>query len=159
MGFVRTDPIPAGQCRQPRGFDMLKRRVYCAIAQTLMALRNCEKSHDEKPENERKHWADMCDMHEDRIEAIVKANLPHGSGFDSGTKFDFEQSTPDRLIFGADFHHMNDGGYYDGWSIHQVIVTPSLAFGFNIRITGRDRRQIKDYIAETFNHCLMVEID
>ncbi len=139
---------------------MLKRRVYVAIAQCLMALRNCEKAHDNTTtDSEYKHWADMCDMHEDRIAAIVKQQLPHGSGFDSGTKFDFERSTPDRLIFNADFHHMDDNGYYDGWTVHQVIVTPSLSFGFNVRVTGRDRRQIKDYIAETFNHCLSVEIE
>ena len=124
-----------------------------------MALRNCEILHDTRADSERKHWSDMCDMHEDRINTIVKQHLPHGSGFDSGTKFDFERSTPDRLIFGADFHHMSEHGYYDGWSVHQVIVTPSLAFGFNIRITGKDRWQIKDYIADTFNHCLSVEIE
>lgn len=118
------------------------------IASTLQAIRNCEKS-----DNNEWRYRHAC-----KIEDICKNQLPHGSGFDSGTKFDFDASKPDRLVFHADYHHMNDGGYYDGWTEHQVIVTPSLAHGFNLRITGRDRRNIKEYIAETFNYALSVEV-
>ena len=46
------------------------------------------------------------------------------------------------------FHHMNDGGFYDGWTEHSVVVTPSLVYGFDTRITGRDRNDIKNYIGE-----------
>jgi hypothetical protein len=49
---------------------------------------------------------------------------------------------------------MNDNGMYDGWTTHQVIVTPSLAFGFTLKITGRDRNQIKDYLSETYHYAL-----
>lgn len=63
-------------------------------------------------------------------------------------------STPNRIVIDTAFHHMNDGGYYDGWSEHSVIITPSLVWGYEIRVTGRNRNDIKDYIAETFQHAL-----
>lgn len=96
--------------------------------------------------------------HGDAIASLIKQYLPSGSGFDSGTKLDAD-STPERLIFHADFHHMDEHGYYDGWSEHTVIVTPSLQWGFDLRVTGRNRNQIKDYIAETFQFALGVMVE
>lgn len=141
---------------------MRNQTIVESISCTLQAIHNCEISHDKAKESNDEpmcqHWAEWCDRHAEKIESICKNQLPHGSGFDSGTKFDFDASKPDRLVFHADFHHMDDGGYYCGWSEHQVIVTPSLAFGFNIRITGVNRRDIKEYIAETFNYALSCEV-
>jgi hypothetical protein len=54
---------------------------------------------------------------------------------------------------------MNDGGYYDDWTSHDVIVTGSLVSGFNLRVGGRDKRQIKDCIAEMFTHALDADSD
>ncbi|MFA5897874.1 MAG: hypothetical protein WC829_02050 [Hyphomicrobium sp.] len=93
------------------------------------------------------------------IDAIVKAFLPSGSGFDNGTHFVPEKSNPDKLVFSADFHHMNENGYYDGWTHHFVIIRPSLVYGFDLTVTGRNRREIKDYIAETYSDALRREID
>jgi hypothetical protein len=86
------------------------------------------------------------------------ANLPSGSGIDSGVKFDFDASTPEKLVFLFGVHHMNESGMYDGWTDHSLIVTPSLQFGFHIRITGRDRNQVKDYLYETFQYALNEEV-
>ena len=96
--------------------------------------------------------------HKERMEALIQQYLPSGSGFDSGTHLDFDTSTGERLVFRTSFHHMNDSGMYDGWTDHEVIVTPSLVFGFNIRVTGKDKRQIKEYIVETFNEILHKDI-
>ena len=50
---------------------------------------------------------------------------------------------------------MTEHGYYDGWTEHDVIVTPSLRSpGFSLRITGRNRRDIKEYIADAFHDAL-----
>jgi hypothetical protein len=48
---------------------------------------------------------------------------------------------------------MNDGGFYDGWTEHTVVVTPSFR-GINLRISGRDRNQIKEYLYETYDYAL-----
>jgi hypothetical protein len=37
---------------------------------------------------------------------------------------------------------------------HKVIATPSFQGGFNLRITGRNRNDIKEYIAEEFYYLL-----
>lgn len=89
-----------------------------------------------------------------RANEIVKQCLPSGSGFDDGTKIDWKESTPDRLSLIADFHHMSEHGQYDGWTCHRVIVSASLLFEIDIRVTGRDRNEIKEYIAECFHHAL-----
>jgi hypothetical protein len=49
---------------------------------------------------------------------------------------------------------MNEQGSYDGWTEHTVIVTPSLAMGYRLRITGRDRNGIKEYMHDVFNAAL-----
>lgn len=94
----------------------------------------------------------------DRLAKLCRDHLPSGSGIDNGSKLSHE-STPNRLIFSADFHHMNDGGMYDGWTSHSVVITPDLGMRFNVRVTGRDRNGIKDYLADTFAHCMNTDID
>lgn len=144
--------------------------LYAILASALQALHTCNDRAEssrtsfahtgvENIDGNKQHWLNMIDMHADKIESLCKQYLPHGSGFDSGCTMDMEASKPNRLIFSADFHHMNDNGYYDGWSTHQVILTPDLAFGFTMRITGRDRRQIKDYIAGTFHSVLSQQLE
>ena len=84
--------------------------------------------------------------------------MPSGSGFDSGTKFDFDKSTPNKLVFQTSYHHMNQNGYYDGWTEHTITVTPSLQFGFDAVIGGRDRNGWKEYAYEVVNGCLNEEV-
>jgi len=95
--------------------------------------------------------ADARDRWQDKLDAIMKT-APSGSGFDNGTKL--ESISDKRIVFTTSFHHMNEHGYYDGWTDHQVIVTADLRADFDIRVTGRNKRQIKEYIADTFNQWL-----
>lgn len=122
-------------------------QVYQAIASKIDAMRNCNK-------NGNGEW---FEKHHDAILAIVKEYMPSGSGFDCGTAIDvcdLVDANKDQLIFSVYFHHMDESGGYNGWTQHKVIVTPSLAHGYSLRVTGRDRDGIKEYIADTFNHCL-----
>jgi len=59
-------------------------------------------------------------------------------------------STPEHLVFHCSYHHMNENGYYDGWTDHIVHVTPSLIHGFRLRITGTNRNGIKDYLVDIY---------
>lgn len=85
------------------------------------------------------------------IEAIEKQceELPHGSGLDTGVQLDYLASKPDRIVFNTEFHHMNENGYYDGWSKHSLIITPKFG-GYDLRITGKDRNGIKAYLYDLF---------
>lgn len=101
-----------------------------------------------------KGLSDRSYIHEDRIQAIVDNEFPSGSGFDSGTTLDLDKSTPEKLVFHTAFHHMNPVGYYDGWTHHTVTVRPSLAYGFTLSVSGRNRRDIKEYIVQAFHEAL-----
>lgn len=116
------------------------------LASTFQAYLNCK----EKPETH-KDW-EM--EHRARIEDMCKDLLPSGSGIDNGTSFDFHKSTPEKLVLYFDFHHMNENGVYDGWTGHNLTVTASLVSGLNLKISGRNRNDIKDYLYETYDHIL-----
>ena len=94
-------------------------------------------------------------------EYISAEILPSGSGFNGGTRFDIDKSTTDKLVFHTSYHHMSEHGYYTKWTDHTVTVTPSFR-GFNIKVSGRNHNDIKDYISQTFD-CLLndqtVDID
>jgi hypothetical protein len=102
-----------------------QRKVYQIIASSLQAYNNCI-------ENKNTEW---LDRHRETIKRIVENYLPSGSGFDSGTRFDIDESEPNKLIFYTSYHHMNSSGCYDGWSDHTITVTPSLSNGFDLHIT------------------------
>ena len=127
---------------------MTTRPLYRELAALVEARQNCVKSGNTE-------WQDR---HEARMLKLVNRLMPSGSGFDVGTSFDVGASHPDKLVFMTEYHHMYDNGMYDGWTRHEVIVTPSLAHNYNLRITGRDRNGIKDYIAEVFGYALEQEV-
>ncbi len=78
--------------------------------------------------------------------------LPHGSGFDNGVSLDSE-SGPEKLVFEFEFHHMDDHGFYTGWTYHRLVVTPSLEWGFTLELSdGVDN--FNDYISDLFYEVL-----
>lgn len=84
----------------------------------------------------------------------LAAELPSGSGLDNGTGIDVDASRPDKIVLLTAFHHMNEDGMYDGWTEHKITVKPSFVFGLDIAISGRDRNEIKEYLAQAFDHAL-----
>lgn len=122
--------------------------VYVAMARLIGAMDNCDKSGNTL-------W---YSKHEERLEGIVSRYLPSGSGWDSGTSIDIAGSSPNRIILLGGFHHMDENGFYDGWTEHQVIITPDLQFGFNLRITGLNQNDIKDHLYELFDDALRQDI-
>jgi len=120
-------------------------KVYQLISSSFVAMQNCEA----KGNSEGRF------RHHENMVALVKRCLPNGSGFDAGTTLIEKKSRADRLVFGTAYHHRNEGGYYDGWTQHEVVVTPSLLSEINVRVMGRNRSDIKDYIAEVFCHALV----
>jgi len=127
----------------------MQRKLYAVLASLIQARANCIESNNEE-------WRDR---HEDRAQSLVKEYMPSGSGFDSGTHLDWDRSTTDKLIFTTSYHAMNEGGYYDGWTNHAVIVRPSLANGYYLRITGPNPHEFKDYAHEVFSNALDTLID
>lgn len=117
---------------------------YAGVMNALQAHANCKANGNHA----------MADEWDGYIAWIMKNHAPSGSGFDNGTTLDFGASrtkTPERLVFNTSFHHMNDAGMYDGWTEHQVTVRPCFS-GLDIRVTGRNRNEIKEFIGDVFHH-------
>lgn len=119
------------------------RPLYQQISIAICALENCLKK-------DNLDWA----CHWEQRLAEMESRLPSGGGFDSGTKINFDKSTPEKLVFDTAFHHMNENGFYCGWTEHAVTVRPSLQFGFEVKVGGRNKNDIKDYIHEVFSTTL-----
>lgn len=83
--------------------------------------------------------------------------LPSGSGFNSKCQI-LSSSKSNRIVIETSFQHMCEHGY-TGWTKHLVIVTPSLMYGMQIQITGKDKNEIKGYIRETMEIALNTEIN
>jgi hypothetical protein len=126
----------------------MARYLYSELANIIDAYKACIKMGNDE-------WTNK---HGDRMDDLVHKYMPHGSGFDSGTRFSTAESHAEKLVFRTAFHHMNDVGYYDGWTEHVITVTPSFQ-GFNLRISGRNQNDIKDYIHEQFYWALKQEIE
>ena len=107
---------------------------------TAIAARNNWEARDDISRHCAIDWQETIDT--------IMETAPSGSGIDCGTKL-HEDSTGGRLVFVSEFHHMNEGGYYDGWTEHRIIVTPTFS-DFDIRVTGRNRNEIKDYLADVY---------
>ena len=122
----------------------MNRPIFQQIASALIAANNCEASGNTE-------WRTR---HHETIEHLVRDHLPSGSGFDAGSHLVLSNSSDDRLAFSTSFHHMNGDGYYEGWTHHMVIVTPSLASGFDLEVTGEDHNDINDYIGDAFHNAL-----
>jgi hypothetical protein len=54
---------------------------------------------------------------------------------------------------------MHDSGMYDGWTEHTIVLTPSFLGHFDMRISGHNRNEIKDYIADTFRIALGIVVN
>ena len=142
-----------------------KKTLYIALAELMQRQRNLADSFTATSGTEQAdRLLTMKADVEDELTRLVKEHMPSGSGFDAGTTLDTDLSDasvyryPARLSFRTSFHHMDEHGGYDGWTEHFVHVTPDWK-GIDLVVTGRDRNQIKEYIAETFYQVLVQEVE
>lgn len=120
-----------------------------ALVTAITTLKRIKENNPDSPYVQ--HWEDYVEFLEDK--------LPSGSGFDNGTKVEADLVKEDRLIFKTDFHHMDGNGFYTGWTNHTVMVKPLLCLPhFDVRVTGRNKNDIKDYIATVFHSVLSEEV-
>lgn len=133
----------------------MARYLYSELASVVQARLNCSKDlafH----QSQQTATAEWFDKHSERIDQLVRNYMPSGGGFDNGTTLDLDLSHADKLVFCTAYHHMVEG-YYEGWTEHTVTVTPSFNH-FHLRVSGRNRNDIKDYIADTFSCALQTEL-
>jgi hypothetical protein len=97
----------------------------------------------------------------DDLQELVKFWMPSGSGIDCGTQIVIGASNPTKLHFTFDYHHMNQHGFYCGWTSHGLIVCADFD-DFTMQIIGQHRSKKKhetqifhDYLYDTFRHALL----
>ncbi len=68
--------------------------------------------------------------------------------------FGLRESTAEQLVFACDFPHL------DGIKVttHQIIVTPSLKYGFKLQITGKDLDGAKGRLEDILRDALMRDV-
>jgi hypothetical protein len=125
----------------------MQRPLYQHIATRVQAIATCAQTGN----------AEWLIKHRASIDWLVENYMPSGSGIDTGTKWDENVQRSDRLQFYFSYHHMNDGGMYDGWTDHVLTVKPSLVHGITINISGRDRNDVKEYLYQVFE-CALTQI-
>lgn len=116
-----------------------------AMYQIHLAIENCQRT--KNTEWLAKHRATM---------AKLVALLPSGSGIDNGTKL--VEITDEKIVLSCGFHHMNDQGSYDGWTEHTITIRPRFT-GLGVKVSGRDRNEIKDYLYDTFYTAMSETVD
>lgn len=124
-------------------------KLYQRISELLTARKNCETSGN----------TEWHRRHTEHLLSLVKKHMPSGGGFDQGTTIDLNLSKPNKIDFDTSFHHMDGNGGYDGRTDHSVTITPDFVSQINLRITGRNRNGIKEYIHEVFSDVLTREVD
>ena len=124
----------------------MARYLYSDIAHTIATVKRLDDTAStEQHETTLSMWEEWLNS--------LEQLLPSGSGIDNGTTIDRERSHAEKIVLHFGFHHMNDGGYYDGWTEHTATITPSFD-GINMRISGRDRNQVKEYLYQTYDYAL-----
>ena len=125
---------------------MKQETVAQALANSIQAMNNCEESGNTE-------WHDKW---ETRIDNIMEQS-PSGSGIDCGTTISYDHIETHKpitkLVFLCSYHHMNQDGYYIRWTEHRVTVRPDWQ-GVSITISGRNRNDIKDYLADVYGEWL-----
>jgi hypothetical protein len=123
-------------------------KLYQALASSLQAELNCARTNNNE-------W---LYRHCERTDRMIANLMPSGSGWDNGTAIERSSSYGDKFVFRGSFHHMDQNGSYDGWTDHTIIVSPSFVNELNIRITGRNRNDIKEYLHEIFFDALTQDV-
>lgn len=112
------------------------RPLYRELSATIQAYKNCLAANPQNTE-----WAKK---HRETLMRLVDL-LPYGSGIES-LEVDFEKSHLEKIIVYLSFHHMNADGFYCGYTDHTITITPSFHDGVNLRISGSNRQDIKEYL-------------
>jgi len=124
----------------------MKLPLYQLIARAGDAANYCAKRGS-------KEWLQVW---EDLLAQCEEQLLPSGSGFNAGTKIEYAGS--DKIVLRTSFHHMNEHGYYDGWTEHVIVAVPNFIYELDLKVGGRNKNGVKEYIADVFYEVLRREV-
>lgn len=119
----------------------MKEKLYTKISSLIDAIKRCEKTDN----------VDWKRKHNETLDNLIN-KLPFDCKLD-------DKSTSEKIIFNFSYHHMDSNGNYAGWEDYKVIVKPSLQFGINVRVVGKNINDIKDYFYDVFYTSLNEEME
>lgn len=125
----------------------MKTKLIARIYRILQAKEDCKNTNN----------IEWLNNHEFSLFEIERNNLPHGSGIDSGCTIDREFKE-NKVILNVPFHNMDEFGGYCGWSEFKIICKPEFD-GISLKIIGKDKYYVKDYLYDLFYEILQKEID
>lgn len=98
----------------------------------------------------------FVDQREDNLDKL-EGLLPSGSGIDCGSRIDRESYSETEFSIDADYHYMDDNGFYAGWFTFRITVTANLAWNYNVEceITSNDTDEDWEYIEDLYNQYLV----
>ena len=85
---------------------------------------------------------------------MLQKLLPIGNGIEKECVISLK-STKKRIVIDTAYWHE----LLQEWTEHQIVVTPSFEGEINIRVTGKNVDNIKEYINEVFRKALMKEYE
>ncbi len=125
----------------------MKTKLITRIYRTLQVMDNCQKSNN----------TDWQKNHSYYLDELEKNYLPHGSGIDSGCIIN-RTFKKDTVIINVPYHLMDENGYYCGWQTYRLIIKPKFD-SLSIKIQGKDKYLLKDYLYDLFDHVLNEELE
>jgi len=93
------------------------------------------------------------------IKWVLNGMLPHGSGIDADWIISFKNKS-NKIYISNSYHHMNEDGYYDGWSDFTVIINLLGNEYFKLVFNGTESQRlakkydIRDYLESYLSECL-----
>jgi len=123
------------------------RPLYRELSSAIEARKNCQASNN----------TEWFDKHSETINMLV-SHLPSGVGWNEGTKIALDASHANKIVLYGSYHHMDEFGYYDGWTEHTITVKGSLKSDIDLRISGSNRNDIKDHLFESFDYALRQDV-
>ncbi|MFY7937382.1 MAG: hypothetical protein ACOVOQ_08395 [Flavobacterium sp.] len=88
-----------------------------------------------------------------RLNPVIK----DGNRIEAGCVISLK-STKKRIVIDTLYWHTNDSDETSRCTAHQVVITPSFEDEINIRITGKNEDNVKEYLHNIFRESLMSEI-
>lgn len=89
---------------------------------------------------------------------MLEKLLPIGNGIEKECEISLK-STKKRIVIDTAYRHPNDSYETSRLTNHQIIITPSFEEEINIRVTGKNVDNIKEYLHEVFREALMKEYE
>lgn len=111
------------------------------FAFTILQIKNCR--------NSKNH--EFLNIAEQRLSRLTKDFIE--SGPIESVYCSIDDSSLEKIVFHVTFHHMNDLGYYCGYTEHKVTIRQTF-IGLCVTVSGQNKRDCKIYIADVFDNAL-----